>query len=257
VQEVRARTQGLEAQSSCGFRVVEQIERAPGRQGGSRQHERGAVRQGQPFLGARHQPRNPCPLHGLGTAEQLALEPGLAGVFTIALGVPSDDQADVRQRRQVAARTQGTLRRHVRAYPLVQHANERVGQVRPHARVAAGEGVGPDDHHGAHHLLGEWRPDAGAAVQDEVAGQTTSILGAYALRCEGSEPCVHPVDGPVSRGHGGLDPLPAPIHPLTDRSVQRRHLLALPCHGGDFVHRKVIARQCDHGSSLDRTAVRG
>ena len=77
---------------------------------------------------------------GTGDARALCVE---------AFAFADQRQRQVRERRKVPAGAHAALRRDHRSDAAVEHLAESVDQHRAHARVPLGEGVGPQQHHGA------------------------------------------------------------------------------------------------------------
>jgi hypothetical protein len=122
-----------------------------------------AVDQGEPLLGLERHRRE------AGAGERLAA--GQAARRVLGLALACEDEREVGQRREVAARAHAPLLRHHRVHAGGEHREQQLGERGPRARVAAGEHVGAQEHHRPHLARRERRPDAGRVAPHEVALQ--------------------------------------------------------------------------------------
>ncbi len=121
---------------------IHQCFRRKQRQRAHSQHGLRAIDQRDGFLGFQYQRLDLRPLQ--------RLRAGNAHAFLVeALAFADQRQRQMRQRSQIAARAHASLRRHNRSDAAVEHLAERVDDDGPHAGVALGERVGPQQHHGA------------------------------------------------------------------------------------------------------------
>ena len=76
-------------------------------------------------------------------------------------------QADVRERREVAAAADGAVARNHGRDAFVEHRQQRLGEQRPHTGHAHRQRAGAQEHGRTHDLDVDWRPDARGVGADE------------------------------------------------------------------------------------------
>ena len=171
-------------------------------QAGGSGHEMCAVEHAERVLGPQ--------LDGLkaGGAQRL----GTAAPFTLVHDVafPDQHQADVRRRCEVAAGAQRSLFRHPRTDIVVEQVDQLLRNRRAHPRGPLAELVDPDQHAGAHQLIGERRSDADRVAHEEVALKLSGVRrwNAHVLQRPhaGRQAVDHPIlgDQPVDQRAGAL-----------------------------------------------------
>jgi hypothetical protein len=192
-----------------------------------RRHLR-AVEQRQAFLGAEHEGLEADAAHGLGTADHACRRPG-------RLALADQHAGHVRERRQVARRTDRALARNARQHARVEQRQQRIDQRGPHARVAARQAHGLGREHHAHHRRGQRLARAHAVRQHEVALQLGQVVVADARARKLAEAGVDAVDHLVvlhDVAHGGFGRF---MPSRTDGSSDSTHAAGLDASQ----HRKV------------------
>jgi hypothetical protein len=123
----------------------------------------------------------------LGAADDLA-------VGQRRLAFADQHAGHVRERREVARRTDRSLARNARRDARIEQRQQRIDQRRPHARVPARQahGLGREDH--AHHRRGQRLARAHAVREHEVALQLGQVVVADARARELAEAGVDAVD---------------------------------------------------------------
>ena len=102
---------------------------------------------------------------------------------TVASPSPMTHQRDVGQRRQVARRAQAAARRHDRVDRGVEHRDQQLDDLGADAGQPDGQGVGAQQEHGPHHLVGQRLADAGGVATGRgCAGARRSAPGRCARR---------------------------------------------------------------------------
>jgi len=101
-------------------------------------------------------------------------------------GFPFTDhhQGEMRQRREVSAGAERPLRRDQRMDASADHLNEGVDDDRTHARIAAGQGIGTQDHHGTYGRFGQRGADPRRVGADDVLLQLRSLERGDRYRAE-------------------------------------------------------------------------
>jgi len=99
----------------------------------------------------------------------------MAQPFGAVCVVGGEYQREVRQRREVAGGTHGALRRDFGRDPAVEHFQQGFHQHGAHAGVANGQGVGADEHRGAHDFLRQRRAGAHRVAEHQVAAQLCGL----------------------------------------------------------------------------------
>ncbi len=88
--------------------------------------------------------------------------------------------------------------------PRVEQAGHGAGDLGPHAGVAGGEGLQPQEHQRPHHLALHPRPHSGGVRADDVALELHAQVGGNVADGEGAEAGGDAVDG-VGLGGQVLD----------------------------------------------------
>ena len=112
---------------------VDEEERAEGR------HELRPVQEGEALLRAQRQRLQPHLAEGDHRRHALPVQ--------LDRPAPDERQGEMGERREVARRADGSLRRDDRVDPEPEEVEEAIHDERPGARVAEGEGVGPQQEH--------------------------------------------------------------------------------------------------------------
>ena len=224
--------QPLEGQGGDDVRQLGRADRVVEGQGPDRRHGAGAVRHAQALLaGQRAQRGDIRLLHRLRSAHLHApiQRPS----------APQEGQRHVGQRRQVAGRAKGALLGDDGRHPPVQHLDEHLHQDGPHSGDPSAQGVGPQEHHAAHHLGGVGVPRARAVAQDQVRGELVRHL----LRHR------HLLKVPEARGdavgrallpHDLLRQRPGPLHGAEGGPGQL-HGGAKPCNGNEALKGEALS----------------
>ena len=125
---------------------------------------------------------------------------------------PSDQgESKVRERGEIAARTDRAPARHARQGIGIEQGKERIDHLRPHAGVAAGEGVGAKQEHAAHCGRIERRSHPRSVAQNQTLLERLQVG-----RCN-----AHPGEVPES----GVDSVHrfVSFHHLLDRTPRGLH----------------------------------
>ena len=172
-------------------------------QGAESGHERGAVRQRQAFLGTQgYGPEAGLPQRGC------AVEPtGPVHGFAFA----DEHQGHVRQGRQVPACAERTSSGNAGMHARVQHVRHQLYDFSANPRIAHGERICPDDQHGPHGLLVQFRSGSRRVTPDQVQLQFGDLVRRDQLVLEPTEPRGDAVGDPSFRDQPVHD-LPGPFH---------------------------------------------
>ena len=95
--------------------------------------------------------------------------PTRAGTVDGRLALPDEHERQVGQRREVARRAEAAARRDDRMDRRVQHRDEQLDDLDPHAGEPDGQGVRAQQEHRPHDVVGQRVADAGGMGADEVA----------------------------------------------------------------------------------------
>jgi hypothetical protein len=146
---------------------------------GQREHGRarlGAVDQREPFFRSERQGRKRAPI----------------GLHQLALA--DERQGQVRERREIAARTDGAARGHPRVHARVEHRDEPLERFEPDARVALREHVRAQRHQRAHDRHRQRVADTRRVTAQEVELEFAERLwsnGDFGQRAEAGVHAVH------------------------------------------------------------------
>ena len=124
--------------------------------------------------------------------QRLARGQSFAGEEGLALA--HHRRRHVGERCEVAGRADRSLLRNERNDPARQHVLDELDDVHPHAGRAAAQRQQLQRHHQADDLLREWRADAAAMRQDQVALQGLDVVRRNADACKFAEPGVDAID---------------------------------------------------------------
>ena len=224
-----------------GADQVGEAHEAPRFEGGEREqrgHRLRAVDQRQAFLGLQDEGR-----------EAGAREPFGARHLDAAGAHPSlaeERQRQVGERGEVAARPHRAAARHDRQHLLVEQREQGLDHLRPHARVAAGQGVGAQQEHAAHRGVAQRLPHSGGVREEEPLLEECQLVVGDAHPRQVAEAGVDAVDRlaardrPLDRGAPGR-------HPLARRRRQRARV-AGQGHRAELVQGETRAVDLDHES---------
>ena len=208
------RSQGVDLGEKARARALERLEREGARNVcGARQplsphqherpdscHELRAVDEGQAFLRAQPNGLETDPVQGLRARKGLALDNRLA--------LPDEREREVRERREVAGRSDRPATRDDRRDAAVEAFEQEVDRLRPRARVALGEGVRTQQHRGTHDLRRIGASHAARVAPEEAKLELLGELGRDRLGDEAAEPGVDSVRVlPRALGSPALDQL--------------------------------------------------
>ncbi len=164
---VDARVEGdvgaLEGVEGQGTDDVGRASQAPGlghREAADRGHELRPVDEGQPLLRLEHERAEAGGAEAVGAREPALLEDALA--------LADQDEGEVGERGEVAARADRALRRDDRVDAAVQQLDEELEGLEPDAGEALGQHVRAEEDEGARLLRPERGPDAGGVRAEEV-----------------------------------------------------------------------------------------
>ena len=154
-------------------------------------------------------------------------------------------EREVRERREIARRTDAALRGHGRMDPPVQHLNEQLGEHRPHAARAAHQHVGSQQHHRAYGVLCQGLADTGRMAPNEIELQLATLLGRDAHVREFPETGIHAVHrfSALDRGFDG----PARLLHSLERLRIEGNGHPVPRYSNDISDRKRLPVQRDSG----------
>lgn len=132
-----------------------------------------------------------------------------------------------------------------RVDPGVEQAQQQLGQLGPHSRQPDRQRVGPQDEHGAHHVLGERIADPRGVRTNQVALQFGHLVRLDPDIGQVAKSGGHPVDR-LSLCHEPLDHGARRPHPIGGFGGQR-HPAPVAGHRRDVGHSQVEAGQ-DQGA---------
>ncbi len=151
-----------------------------------------AVDERQPFLRVqRHggEPRSP---------QRLFTRDWTGRAFDLPF--PDEHERQVRERREVAARSDGSPRRDNRVHSGIEQREQRLERLDPHPREPERQHVRPERHRRADDADRQRLADAGRVAAQEIDLQRVERAPVDADLGEGSEPGVDAVHGRVQRG---------------------------------------------------------
>ena len=183
------------------------------RQHAHRLHRLGAVDQGEAFLRLQHHRLEPRPAQRLAAGEPLATEERLA--------LADQDQRQVGQRSEIAARADRALLRHEGDHVALEHRDEQVQRALADPAVSSGEDVRAQKHQRAHGRGRQRGARACGVGEDQVALQLAQIGARDGHLGQGAEARVHPVGRDTALGD--------PIH----QTAPGPHALARRCRDLD------------------------
>ena len=137
-----------------------------------------------------------------------------AALGTEHLPVADQRQGEVRERCEVARRTQRSLLRHRRHDILVEHLHHEVDDRRPHTRMTEGEDVGAQQQHRARFLTRERSADGGGVRAHDAVLQRRGLRRIDPHVGQRPEPGRDPVDRGARRD-GAHHHLVRGLHPDT------------------------------------------
>lgn len=164
---------------------------------GKRQRRRGlgAVDQRQALLGGEHDRLEAGPFEGLRAREPFAGEEGF--------GLAHHHRRHMGKGRKIAGGADRAFFRDQRNDAPIQHAFDQPHQLQPHAGGAAPERDQLQRHDQPHDILRQWRADAAAMRQDEIALQGGHIGAVDLDRGEFAEAGIDAVDRRIAGGDLG------------------------------------------------------
>ncbi len=168
VEGVGDALEGLEAEGGRHLGGVDEGEGVGGREGPDGGHGLRAVDEGEPLLGREG--------HGLEAGRGEGLAPRHPAAAEGGFSRAHEDQGEVGERGQVARGAEGALLRHDRDDARVEHGHEGLDRGGPDPRTPDGEGVGAQEDHRAHDLLGEGIADSAGMAHDELALELAVVL---------------------------------------------------------------------------------
>ncbi len=174
-------------------------------------HQGGAVEQGQPFLGAQGQRGQPGLSQGFGSAHALAGHVG----FPFA----DEDKGQMGQGGQVSAGAQAALAGDAGVDAGVEQIQQPLHQVRAHAGIAQGQGVGPHHQHGPHDFLGQIWPDAHGVAAHQIELELSGLVRRNDAILEASKARGDAV-GHLAPGHQILHCLAGSLHARQGGRIQ-------------------------------------
>ena len=154
-----------------GARQIGKPHQSPGARHCQRAHGRHclrAVQQSQAFFGGKLEWLQAGPLQRFTAGNSLAL------IERFALA--DNDQREVRQRSQIAARTHASLLRNHGAHAGVEHRHQKFRNSNAAAACALGEHVGSQQQHGPRFRNGKRRTDSAGVTAHQVGLQFSQLL---------------------------------------------------------------------------------
>ena len=229
---------------------------AIGRSKGLSRHRADDVRGGREHLGVvqreaadrGHHLRSIDQRHALFRRELDRLEPGRLERLRSRAALPfghrfafaDQHQRGVRERGEVAGRSDAPVSRDDRMDPPIQHVAKQVDHVCSHAGMSGRERIRAEQQDRAHHVFGKRGADAHRVASHEVTLQSAQIPVRHAHSRKIAETGVHAVDGIVTLG---------------DLRDHLGRLLYLTLRGAIEAYRDVAAR--DRDDVRDREIVPG
>ena len=168
-----------------------------------------------------------------------------AGTTTLELDLspPDEGQGEMRQRGEVARRTDAALLGDDRVDPRAEEVEQPVHDDRPAAAVAEGERVRAEEQHRPDDLAREGRPDARRVAHQQVLLEPARVGGGDHGRGERPEPGRHAIDD-RALGDEGFDEVAGLLDPFASVAIERDVGVAA-CDRLDVGHGQVGAGQ-DH-----------
>ena len=229
----RCRQHGLEGQGCGNFGVADQFFAAIHGQAPDSRHKGRAINQGISLLGDQLEARDTGFAHGLVPAHQLACIPGFAAV-AFAVCIAGGHNGNGSQGNQVTAGSQGALFRYIRGDALVEHFDESFHHHGANSGWSAGDGVGPDDHHGPDDLFGQWFADTSHIGQDNVPGKLAGLVRIDGFIGVGAESGIDAVEYGILFLNCLAQPLLGGGHARFCFLVEQIHLCQVVGHRVDF-----------------------
>ncbi len=185
VEAGRRSLQGLERHRAGDVRGTRKTCRPHEQERCHRAHELRAVDERETLLRLEH--------HGLETGGAQRLRARQHPTADGRLAFPDERQRKVRQRREVSARTDRASCRHVGDDIRPEHRDEQLDRLDAGAGVSLRESVRPQEHRGAHDLVGVRLADPAGVTPKEPELQLGRLLRRDRLRDEATEARVDAV----------------------------------------------------------------
>ena len=168
-------------------------------------------------------------LQGLDVQRAQRFRAALSLTLEEHVSLADQQETDVRGGRQVTAGTERALLRHPGIDVAIQQLNQSFGDLRAHARRALTELIDPDQHPGAHQLLGQGRPNADRVAHQQVALQLAAIGRRDPDVLQRPNAGRQSVDHPIL-AHQPVDEVAGRLKPAC-RFRTKAHPLAMARHG--------------------------
>ena len=234
VDRGQARAEALERERRRYLSGLEKLARVVQRERAARAGGRGRVDQRQAVLRRKLERSEPDPGERLARGQHLVAEPGLA--------LPDQAEPDVGEHAEIAGADRAELR-HDRLDPRVQQGDERLRDVGPRSRAAAGDPVRAHEHHRTDGVGRKRRADRVRAAANRLERDLRERVRVDSYADPRPEPGCQPV-GLAPLREVALDDCAAGLDPRHGLRPERDGC-SLPRHAHERLERQPVACQLD------------